>query len=337
MRRLYGTGGTQTAVESDGSLTVTDGAASFTLRNRDFNVRSFRSNLVLRWEWRPGSTLYVVWQQNREESVVRTERVGLGDLFGSLRSTGDDILCDQDDVLVWCEVMSGTGRRRLRRMGTVVPALMILLATRDSLTAQRTAWTFEDLPAGRQPAGFLFASTPTERNGQWSIVRDGTNSVLGQLRQGQSGVQLAVIEGPSFADLVLSVRVRLLEGARSAGVVWRYRDADNYYLARLISESRMSGSTGLWRPTDAVGGEDGLELQADSWNMLKVEHRGTRMRLLINGVPVATRAIARGKRGWRRRALDERSWRCLTICPSRRHPRSGDAATGRTSVLRPTL
>ena len=32
--------------------------------------------------------------------------------------------------------------------------------------------------------------------------------------------------------------------------------------------------------------EDELELQADSWHWLKVEHRGTRMRLLINGVPV---------------------------------------------------
>jgi hypothetical protein len=30
--------------------------------NRDFNTRSFRSNAVLRWEWRPGSTLFVVWQ-----------------------------------------------------------------------------------------------------------------------------------------------------------------------------------------------------------------------------------------------------------------------------------
>ena len=32
----------------------------------DFNVRSFRSNLVLRWEWRPGSIFYMVWQQDRE-------------------------------------------------------------------------------------------------------------------------------------------------------------------------------------------------------------------------------------------------------------------------------
>jgi hypothetical protein len=33
----------------------------------DFNYRSFRTTNVLRWEYRPGSTLFVVWQQGREE------------------------------------------------------------------------------------------------------------------------------------------------------------------------------------------------------------------------------------------------------------------------------
>lgn len=32
----------------------------------DFNLRSLRGNAVLRWEWRPGSTIYVAWQQSRE-------------------------------------------------------------------------------------------------------------------------------------------------------------------------------------------------------------------------------------------------------------------------------
>jgi hypothetical protein len=31
----------------------------------DFNVRSFRTTNVLRWEYKPGSSLFVVWQQNR--------------------------------------------------------------------------------------------------------------------------------------------------------------------------------------------------------------------------------------------------------------------------------
>lgn len=37
----------------------------FSLSNPDFNVRSLRGNAVVRWEFRPGSALYVVWSQNR--------------------------------------------------------------------------------------------------------------------------------------------------------------------------------------------------------------------------------------------------------------------------------
>jgi hypothetical protein len=59
---------------------------------RDFNVRSFRSNLVLRWEWRAGSTLYVVWQQNRREDVDGDRDASAGDLFRSLAAPGDDVL-----------------------------------------------------------------------------------------------------------------------------------------------------------------------------------------------------------------------------------------------------
>jgi hypothetical protein len=38
--------------EADGSHVIKDGNGSFTLNNLDFNDRSFRSNVVLRWEWR---------------------------------------------------------------------------------------------------------------------------------------------------------------------------------------------------------------------------------------------------------------------------------------------
>jgi hypothetical protein len=34
---------------------------------RDFNWSSFNSNVVLRWEYRPGSTLFLVWTQSRED------------------------------------------------------------------------------------------------------------------------------------------------------------------------------------------------------------------------------------------------------------------------------
>ena len=35
--------------------------------NADFNIRSFRTTNVMRWEYRPGSTLFVVWQQGKSD------------------------------------------------------------------------------------------------------------------------------------------------------------------------------------------------------------------------------------------------------------------------------
>jgi hypothetical protein len=40
-------------------------AAPFTISNPDFNFRSLRGNAVLRWEYRPGSTMFFVWTQLR--------------------------------------------------------------------------------------------------------------------------------------------------------------------------------------------------------------------------------------------------------------------------------
>jgi hypothetical protein len=39
--------------------------------NPDLNYRSFRTTNVLRWDYKPGSALYVVWQQGREETLDR--------------------------------------------------------------------------------------------------------------------------------------------------------------------------------------------------------------------------------------------------------------------------
>jgi hypothetical protein len=44
-------------------------APSFSFNERDFNRRSLRGNAVLRWEYRPGSALFLVWQQSRFGSI----------------------------------------------------------------------------------------------------------------------------------------------------------------------------------------------------------------------------------------------------------------------------
>ncbi|HEV8264688.1 MAG TPA: DUF5916 domain-containing protein [Gemmatimonadales bacterium] len=92
--REYGTDGTTIVRDPAGNYTITDNGGADTLRipNPDFHVLSFRSNAVLRWEWRPGSTLYVVWQQNRSAFDQSGRLVGFGDLWDTFRAAGTNFL-----------------------------------------------------------------------------------------------------------------------------------------------------------------------------------------------------------------------------------------------------
>lgn len=47
------------------SISETESGLNYEIGNPDFNIKEFLSNLVFRWEYRPGSFLYLVWSQTR--------------------------------------------------------------------------------------------------------------------------------------------------------------------------------------------------------------------------------------------------------------------------------
>ena len=68
--------GGRTCVDDAGRRLVDfdgDGVADDDFADRDFNLRSLRATAVLRWEYRPGSTVFVVWQRQQ------AERASVGD------------------------------------------------------------------------------------------------------------------------------------------------------------------------------------------------------------------------------------------------------------------
>ncbi|MGH7530670.1 MAG: DUF5916 domain-containing protein, partial [Gemmatimonadales bacterium] len=73
----------------DSTYTYDDGTTAFSFPVPDFDVRSLRSNFVLRWEWQPGSTLYLVWQQDRSRRGVPRDDVGPDGLWDAVRAPGD--------------------------------------------------------------------------------------------------------------------------------------------------------------------------------------------------------------------------------------------------------
>lgn len=90
---VYGKEGTDLARDPDtGDYSVALGGDTFEIENPDFDILSFRSNLVMRWEWRPGSTLFLVWQQNRSAEAERGRLVGPGELLDAFDADGVNVL-----------------------------------------------------------------------------------------------------------------------------------------------------------------------------------------------------------------------------------------------------
>jgi hypothetical protein len=105
--RAYGTDNTTITQNADGNYTVTDAnnGQVFGVDNNSFNVLSYRSNVVMRWEWRPGSAVFLIWQQNRnsfcsggydsgicyQEDVAPGSGLRAGDLVATRGVPGDNV------------------------------------------------------------------------------------------------------------------------------------------------------------------------------------------------------------------------------------------------------
>lgn len=104
--RMYGREGTtitpQVDAEGQAGYAVTDGADAFVIARDDFNVVNFNSNVVLRWEWRPGSTFFFVWQQNRAGFEPNGELVGGRRFLDSFSAQGTNYLAAK--VTYWIPV-----------------------------------------------------------------------------------------------------------------------------------------------------------------------------------------------------------------------------------------
>jgi hypothetical protein len=74
-------------------------AAPFVLGDPDFTLRSLRGNAVLRWEYRPGSTIFLAWQQNRSDALTVRDTPDAG-VFDFGRDRAALFATRPDNVLV---------------------------------------------------------------------------------------------------------------------------------------------------------------------------------------------------------------------------------------------
>ena len=97
---------------------------SFSFNNPDFNFKSLRLNAIFRWEFRPGSTLYVVWTEQRQDDSNPGEfrvRRDFSRLFSArfrrCVSREDDVLDRDDDCSYFLNRGAPRGEGRFYSFG----------------------------------------------------------------------------------------------------------------------------------------------------------------------------------------------------------------------------
>lgn len=171
-----------------------------------------------------------------------------------------------------------------------IAASGVLLAGAAPRVNGPTVVEFLTVRPGTLPPGFVTLTSADPEPGRWEVVRLGRHHALSQLDAGRHGYRLAVLESPRLGNLRAGTRLRLGErGDRAAGLAWRVRDAGNYYAARLDLATREFVLYKFVRGNRVrLDKLSGLRLEADRWHELAVEHVGERIRVWLNGIPVAS-------------------------------------------------
>jgi hypothetical protein len=149
---------------------------------------------------------------------------------------------------------------------------------------------FDGGTIGKAPPDWTCVSSRGHAS-HWEIRRDGSAAtqpyVLAQVStdSGADRLPLAILKSMSLRDGEVSVRIKPISGhdVKGGGLVWRYRDENNYYLARASSLEKNVAvykvQDGRRIPLIAVAHH---EIPANDWSILKVALRGTRFQVYLD-------------------------------------------------------
>jgi hypothetical protein len=176
----------------------------------------------------------------------------------------------------------------MTNIGTLLRMALLVAAGLLNGDARERTWSFDMDEPGEKPAGFYFDETEDAKPGHWEVKEDeGGNRVLVQLDRTRDRTRyaLAVVEDSSLRDLKVSVRMKAVDGDldQAGGVMWRYRNSENYLVARLdISERNVR----LFRFVDGnrvqFGVKEDLDVENGAWYTLRVEHRGSNVTVYLD-------------------------------------------------------
>lgn len=158
---------------------------------------------------------------------------------------------------------------------------------------------FDQDKANEQPKGFATSLTGKGKPGKWAVIADASApskpNVLAQLDPDSISYRfpVCVYDQIQAQDVQISVRIKPVSGSedQAAGIVWRYKDANNYYIVRanalednvVLYKVQNGKRTDL--PLKGVGRTYGkkTEVPSGQWSTFSVKATGNLFEVSFNG------------------------------------------------------
>ena len=169
---------------------------------------------------------------------------------------------------------------------------LVLCCLNVSAMAERA--DFANDATGAPPKGWV-ATMTGKGNPKWTVEKDDSapskSNVLKQ--SGKATYPLALKDGAHIKDGFVEVKFKAISGSedRAGGLVWRAKDANNYYVVRA---NALEGNVVAYKTVDGkrssldiVGRKGGygvrVPVPAGRWHTLRVEFAGNRFKVMFNG------------------------------------------------------
>ena len=155
-------------------------------------------------------------------------------------------------------------------------------------------WAFDADAVGATPAGFSFGRTGDGKVGSWLVkAESGAPSGANVLAQTDADATdhrfpVALADEPQLRDVDLGVRCKPVSGKvdQACGLVFRAKDANNYYLARA---NALEGNVRIYFVKDGKRQQFGTwsgKVTSGAWHELRVIARGDRFEVSWDGAKV---------------------------------------------------
>lgn len=165
--------------------------------------------------------------------------------------------------------------------------------------AESKTWNFDKDKTQALPAGWLSEHSGQGAKGNWQVEADPTApskpNVLAQTSADPTGYRfpLAIVDNTSYKDLEMSVRFKTISGKKDqgAGLVWHYRDANNYYIVRanalennVVLYKMENGKRISLAPKGTPAKTYGVKAKVpgNAWNKLSAKASGNLFTVSIN-------------------------------------------------------